>query len=65
MLFKSALGLIENLRRHADTGRVLGDAIPDVLDELESLDNREVPVVKCRFGHGRNLGTPKAAAQGA
>jgi hypothetical protein len=33
----------------------LGDAIPDVLDELQALGDGQIAVIESRFGHGINL----------
>ena len=35
--------------------RFFGNAIPDILDELDSLGNRKVAIVEGRLAHGGNM----------
>lgn len=39
--------------------RLLGDAVPDVFDELQALCDAQVAIVEFRPGHGTNLETPR------
>jgi hypothetical protein len=56
MLRQPALGLCEDVRRHGQTSSILSDAIPNVLDELKALRDRELAEIDGGFRHGGNLG---------